>query len=259
MTIDKAAPTRGDRHGMEGFFEYRRTRSRGLRNELIETHRGFAEYLARRFSDRGEPLDDLRQVALVGLLKAVERFEPERGLSFTTFAGPTIVGELKRHFRDRTWSVRVPRRLQELSLRIERSRAELGQQLGRAPTPGEIAANLDVSEEQVLEGMEAASLYRIGSLDIPASDRDEMTAGDRVGSVDDELRHVEDRAVVREMVASLPARERHIVYLRFFEGLTQAEIAERVGVSQMHISRLLTRSLEALGDQITDLRALEGA
>ena len=259
MTIDKAAPTRGGLHGMDGFFEYRRTRSRHLRNELIETHRGFAEYLARRFSDRGEPLDDLRQVALVGLLKAVERFEPERGLNFTTFAGPTIVGELKRHFRDRTWSVRVPRRLQELSLRIERSRAELGQQLGRAPTPGEIAVNLDVSEEQVLEGMEAASLYRIGSLDIPASDRDELTAGDRVGSVDDELGHVEDRAVVREMVASLPARERRIVYLRFFEGLTQAEIAERVGVSQMHISRLLTRSLEALGNQITDLRALEGA
>jgi RNA polymerase sigma-B factor len=259
MTIGKAAPPRGDLRGMDGFFEYRRTRSRHLRNELIDAHRGFAEYLARRFSDRGEPLDDLRQVALVGLLKAVERFEPERGLSFTTFAGPTIVGELKRHFRDRTWSVRVPRRLQELSLRIERSRGELGQALGRAPTPGEIAANLDVSEEQVLEGMEAASLYRIGSLDIPASDRDEGTAGDRVGSVDDELGHVEDRAVVRAMVASLPARERRIVYLRFFEGLTQAEIAERVGVSQMHISRLLTRSLEALGDQITDLRALEGA
>jgi len=259
MTMDNTSAMGRDRAGMDGFFEYRRTRSRRLRNELIETHRGFAEYLARRFSDRGEPLDDLRQVALVGLLKAVERFEPERGLSFTTFAGPTIVGELKRHFRDRTWSVRVPRRLQELSLRIERSRAELGQQLGRAPTPGEIAANLDVSEEQVLEGMEAASLYRIGSLDIPASDRDELTAGDRVGSLDDALGHVEDRAVVREMVASLPAREQRIVYLRFFEGLTQAEIAERVGVSQMHVSRLLNRSLEALGHQITHLRALEGA
>jgi RNA polymerase sigma-B factor len=259
VTIDKAPPTRRDLDGVDGFFEYRRTRSRRVRNELIETHRGFAEYLARRFSDRGEPLDDLRQVALIGLLKAVERFEPERGLSFTTFAGPTIVGELKRHFRDRTWSVRVPRRLQELSLHIERSRGELGQELGRAPTPAELAANLDVSEEQILEGMEAASLYRVGSLDIPASDRDELTVGDRVGSLDDELGHVEDRAVVREMVASLPDRERRIVYLRYFEGLTQAEIAERVGVSQMHVSRLLTRSLEALGHQITDLRALEGA
>ena len=258
MTRGNAAPTREVLADLDGFFEYRRTRSRHLRNDLIETHRGFAEYLSRRFSDRGEPLDDLRQVALVGLLKAVERFEPERGLSFTTFAGPTIVGELKRHFRDRTWSVRVPRRLQELSLRIERSRAELGQQLGRAPTPGEIAANLDVSDEQVLEGMEAASLYRVGSLDLPASDRDDLSTGERVGSLDDELARVEDRAVVREMVASLPARERRIVYLRFFEGLTQAEIADRVGVSQMHVSRLLTRSLEALGHQITQLRELEG-
>jgi RNA polymerase sigma-B factor len=259
VTTRNSAPTREDLNGLDGFFEYRRTRSRRVRNDLIETHRGFAEYLSRRFSDRGEPLDDLRQVALVGLLKAVERFEPERGLSFTTFAGPTIIGELKRHFRDRTWSVRVPRRLQELSLRIERSRAELGQELRRAPTPGEIAANLDVSEEQILEGMEAASLYRIGSLDLPTSDRDDLSTGERVGSVDDELARVEDRAVVREMVASLPARERRIVYLRFFEGLTQAEIADRVGVSQMHVSRLLTRSLEALGHQITQLRELEGA
>jgi RNA polymerase sigma-B factor len=257
--MPETKPTRRGPDGMDRFFEYRRTRSRSLRNELIEAHRGFAEYLARRFSDRGEPSDDLRQVALIGLLKAVERFEPDRGLSFTTFAGPTIIGELKRHFRDRTWSVRVPRRLQELSLRIERSRAELGQELGRAPTPGEIATTLDVTEEQILEGMEASSLYRIGSLDLPASDRDELTIGDRVGALDDELGHVEDRAVVREMVASLPARERRIVYLRFFEGLTQAEIAERVGVSQMHVSRLLTRSLEALGHQITHLQALEGA
>jgi RNA polymerase sigma-B factor len=245
--------------GLEPFFEYRRTRSRGLRNTLIEQHRGFAEYLARRFSNRGEPLDDLRQVALVGLLKAVERFEPERGLSFTTFAGPTILGELKRHFRDRTWSVRVPRRLQELSLRIERCRAQLGQSLGHAPTPGEIAVDLGVSEEQVLEGMEAASLYRIGSLDIPASDRDDSTSGDRIGALDDELAHVEDRAAVREMIAALPLRERRIVYLRFFEGLTQSEIAERVGVSQMHVSRLLNRSLEALGEQLTPGRALEEA
>jgi RNA polymerase sigma-B factor len=258
MTSDVTA-TGHPQEGMERFVAYRRTRARALRNELIEAHRGFAEYLARRFSDRGEPLDDLRQVALVGLLKAVERFEPERGLSFTTFAGPTIIGELKRHFRDRTWSVRVPRRLQELSLRIERCRAELGHRLGRAPTPREIAADLDVSEEQILEGMEAASLYRVGSLDLPASDRDESTTGDRVGSVDDELSHVEDRAVVRDLIAALPDRERRIVYLRFFEGLTQAEIAERVGVSQMHVSRLLTRSLEALGDQFTHRRALEGA
>ena len=242
------------------FREYRRTRSRALRNALIEEHRGFAEYLARRFCDRGEPLDDLRQVALLGLLKAVERFEPERGLAFTTFAGPTIVGELKRHFRDRTWSVRVPRRLQELSLRVERGRVELGQQWGRAPTPAEIGRHVGVTEEQDLEGMEAAGLYRAGSLDAPApvSDRDESGGGERVGADDEELAHVEDRALVRTIIASLPTRERRIVYLRFFEGLTQVEIAERVGVSQMHVSRLLQRSLEALGERITDRHALEG-
>ena len=242
------------------FREYRRTRSRALRNALIEEHRGFAEYLARRYCDRGEPLDDLRQVALVGLLKAVERFEPERGLSFTTFAGPTIVGELKRHFRDRTWSVRVPRRLQELSLRVERGRIELGQQWGRAPTPAEIGRHVGVSEEQVLEGMEAAGLYRAGSLDAPApvSDADESVGGERVGADDEELAHVEDRALVRSVIASLPVRERQIVYLRFFEGLTQVEIAERVGVSQMHVSRLLHRSLETLGERIVDRQALEG-
>jgi RNA polymerase sigma-B factor len=249
--------TRAD--GTARFREYRRNRSRALRNELIEEHRGFAEYLARRFTDRGEPLDDLRQVALVGLLKAVERFEPERGLSFTTFAGPTILGELKRHFRDRTWSVRVPRRLQELSLRVERGRVDLGQQWGRAPTPAEIGRHVGVSEEQVLEGMEASGLYRAGSLDAPApSDRDESTGGERVGADDEELAHVEDRALVRAIIASLPARERHIVYLRFFEGLTQVEIAERVGVSQMHVSRLLSRSLEALAERIDDRQAMEG-
>jgi RNA polymerase sigma-B factor len=241
------------------FREYRRTRSRALRNALIEEHRGFAEYLARRFADRGEPLDDLRQVAVVGLLKAVERFEPERGLSFTTFAGPTIVGELKRHFRDRTWSVRVPRRLQELSLLVERGRVELGQQWGRAPTPAEIGRHVGVTEEQVLEGMEAAGLYRAGSLDAPAPspDRDDATGGERVGEDDEELAHVEDRALVRTIIASLPARERRIVFLRFFEGLTQIEIAERVGVSQMHVSRLLHRSLAALGERIADRQALE--
>jgi len=259
MTADSPSRGRAEPLGLERFAEYRRTRSRALRNELIESHRGFAEYLARRFADRGEPLDDLRQVALVGLLKAVERFEPERGLSFTTFAGPTIIGELKRHFRDRTWSVRVPRRLQELSMGIERSRAELGHRLGRAPTPAEIATALDVSEEQILEGMEAASLYRIGSLDVPASDRGDTTAGDRVGIHDSELSLVEDRAVVRAVMAALPVRERQIVYLRFFEGLTQAEIAERVGVSQMHVSRLLTRSLEALGEQLNRWRTMEEA
>jgi len=240
------------------FREYRRVGSVELRNELIEEHRGLADYFARQYGNRGEPLDDLRQVAMVGLLKAVERFEPERGLSFATFAGPTIIGELKRYFRDRTWSVRVPRRLQEMSLGIARARDELSQRLGRSPTPAEIARHAGVTEEQVLEGMEAATLYRVGSLDVPVTERDETPASDRIGSVDEEFTTVENRALVRDILATLPARERQIVYLRFFEGLTQAEIADRVGVSQMHVSRLLTQSLEALGGQLKVRHVREG-
>lgn len=235
----------------ERFRAYRRSGSRVLRNELIREHEGFADYLARRLAHRGEPIDDLRQVALVGLLKAVERFDPERGFSFTTFAAPTIIGELKRHFRDRTWSVRVPRRLQELSLRIEQCRTELGQELGRAPTPAEIAARAEVTEDEVLEGMEAATLYRVNSLDAPVRGGDDATLeADRVGDDDDELAGAEDRLLVRELITRLPVRERRIVYLRYFEGLTQTEIAERVGISQMHVSRLLARSLEALGAEV---------
>ena len=255
MTTGEQGSTLPGDH-LEAFREYRRSGSRELRNALIEEHRGFAEYLARQFSNRGEPLDDLRQVALVGLLKAVERFEPERGLSFSTFAGPTILGELKRHFRDRTWTVRVPRRLQELSLAITRTRNELSQQFGRVPTPAEIAAAAGVTEEQILEGMEASTLYRLGSLDV-STDPDDVPASDRVGSLDLELNSVENRALVRDALTSLPVRERRIVYLRFFEGLNQAEIADRVGVSQMHVSRLLTRSLDALAEQLDDDEARE--
>lgn len=243
---------------LERFHEFRRTGSRDLRNSLIEEHRGLADYFARQYGSRGEPLDDLRQVALVGLLKAVERFEPERGLSFATFAGPTIIGELKRYFRDRTWSVRVPRRLQELSLGIARARDELSQRLGRSPTPAEIASHAGVTEEQILEGMEAATLYRVGSLDVAVTERDESPVSDRVGELDEDFNTVDNRALVRDILTTLPARERQIVYLRFFEGLTQAEIAERVGVSQMHVSRLLTQSLETLSGQIKDRRVREG-
>ena len=150
---------------LEKFVEYRRTRDRDLRNELVEEHMRLAEFLSRRFAHRGEPLDDLRQVALVGLLKAVERFEPDRGLQFSSFAMPTILGELKRHFRDRGWAVRVPRRVQELHLELDRTIATLSQELGRPPTPSEIADRAGVREEDVLESMEANSLYRLPSLD----------------------------------------------------------------------------------------------
>jgi RNA polymerase sigma-B factor len=241
---DSSASSRGID---ERFEAYRRSRDRRLRDELVEEHAPLAQFLARRFANRGEPIDDLVQVALVGLLKAVERFDPGRGLQFSTFATPTILGELKRHFRDRGWAVRVPRRVQELHLQLGRVIATLGQEHGRSPTPREVAERAGVSEEEVLEAMEAGSLYRLVSLDGPATRDDEaseLVAG--LGEDDPEFEQIERRAELDVMLGVLPDRERRIVELRFFDGLTQSEIAERVGVSQMHVSRLLARSLEML-------------
>jgi RNA polymerase sigma-B factor len=232
----------------ERFGIYRQTRDRRLRDDLVEEHAPLAHFLARRFSNRGEPVDDLVQVALVGLLKAVERFDPDRGLQFSTFATPTILGELKRHFRDRGWAVRVPRRVQELHLQLGRIVAALGQEQGRSPTPGEVADRAGVSEEEVLEAMEAGSLYRLVSLDAPAT-RDEEETNELVACLGDDdpaFEQIEHRSELDELLGVLPARERRIVELRFFEGMTQSEIAEQVGVSQMHVSRLLARSLEML-------------
>jgi RNA polymerase sigma-B factor len=256
--VGDPAVERDDAAIHERFVEYRRTRERALRNALVEEHMRLAEFLARRFSHRGEPLDDLRQVALVGLVKAVERFDPHRGLSFSSFATPTISGELKRHFRDRGWAVRVPRRVQELHLQLDRTMATLSQELGRPPTPAEIAERAGVLEEDVLEGMEAGSLYRLTSLDGRPDDSGSGYGG-KLGEADRELGAIEDRLAVEELLSALPEREQHIVYLRFFEGLTQSEIAERVGISQMHVSRLLAKSLELLREHASDQTAPESA
>jgi RNA polymerase sigma-B factor len=230
------------------FAEFRRTGDRRLRDALVEEHVPLAQYLSRRFAHRGEPHEDLLQVALLGLLKAVERFDPERGLQFSTFATPTIVGELKRHFRDRGWAMRVPRRVQELHVQLSRAVGALSQTNGRSPTPGELATYLGVSEEEVLEAMEAGGMYRLASLDAPAPAAAD-DGGDLLGTIghdDDELERVDHADELGGLLAALPGRERSIVYLRFFRGLTQSEIAERVGISQMHVSRLLARSLDQL-------------
>ncbi len=236
------------------FASYRRTRDRRLRDELVEDHAPLAHFLARRFAHRGEPLDDLDQVALVGLLKAVERFDPGRGLQFSTFATPTILGELKRHFRDRGWTVRVPRRVQELHLQMGRIVAAMSQEQGRSPMPAEVAARAGVSEEDVLEALEAGSLYRLVSLDGPSNhdhEDDNLELAARLGADDTRFEQLEDRAELVEMLRVLPDRERRIVELRFFESMTQSEIAEQVGISQMHVSRLLSRSLEQLRSEAT--------
>jgi RNA polymerase sigma-B factor len=229
------------------FEQYSRTRDRRTRNELIEAHRPLATHLARKYANRGEPLDDLVQVACVGMLKAVERFDPERGLEFSTFATATVEGELKRHFRDKTWSIRVPRRSQELHLRLGPAIAELTQRLGRAPRVPELAHALSIGEEDVLEAMEVGGAYRSASLDVGGDEsRDATTLTERLGGLDTNFDLIEHRVVIERALESLPDRERTILRLRYFEDLTQAEIADRVGVSQMHVSRLLARSLADL-------------
>ncbi len=234
------------------FHEYAQSRDRTLRDQLVTAHMGLAEYLARRFTNRGEPLDDLVQVAALGLLKAVDRFDPERGLEFSTYATPTIVGELKRHFRDKGWAVRVPRRVQELHLRLGSVVGNLSQELGRSPTIPEIAHAAEVSVDEVLEAMEAGRAYRFSSIDAPAGDdedRAQSPAAAQLGEDDTGLEEVEQRMLLSPLIASLPKREQMIIHLRFFRGMTQSEIAARLGISQMHVSRLLARSLTQLRDR----------
>jgi RNA polymerase sigma-B factor len=250
MSLSTRVLDPGERELDERFAEYRRTGDRRLRDELVEAHVPLAQFLARRFSHRGETHEDLVQVALLGLLKAVDRFDPGRGLQFSTFATPTIVGEIKRHFRDRGWAMRVPRRVQELHLHLARVVGALSQELGRSPTVAEIAAQVGGSEEEVLEAMEAGGMYRLASLDGPAATGEE--GGDLVsmiGDADPEFDRIEHQVELTSLLAELPEREQTIVYLRFFRGLTQSEIAATVGISQMHVSRLLARSLELLRER----------
>ncbi|MBA3653815.1 MAG: SigB/SigF/SigG family RNA polymerase sigma factor [Actinobacteria bacterium] len=236
------------RQKLAQFAESRDTR---LRDELVEAHLGLAEYLARRFSNRGEPLDDLVQVASVGLIKAVDRFDPGREVEFSTYATHTIVGELKRHFRDKGWAVRAPRRMQELYLRLGNVIGILSQELGRSPTVPELANEAGVSEEEVLEALEAGQAYRSTSIDAPGSagtggGEEGDTLAAHLGGDDPEMAEAERRAELSPLLAGLPEREQTILFMRFFEGLTQSEIANRLDISQMHVSRLLARSLEQL-------------
>jgi len=236
----------------EKFTEFAASRHPAARAELIEAHLGLAEYLARRFANRGEPLDDLVQVASTGLIKAVDRFEPERGLEFSTYATHTIVGELKRHFRDKGWAVRVPRRMQELHLRLSTLVSSLNQQLGRSPTVAEIATAAGVSEEEVLEALEAGQAYRFTSLDAPMPGEEAGSLATTLGDDDAQMTDVEHRVALSPLIQKLPARQQKILHLRFFEGLTQSEIASRLEISQMHVSRLLARSLAVLREAAED-------
>ena len=231
----------------ENFAEYARTGDIVLRDRLVQAHMGLASYLARRFANRGQPLDDLVQVASLGLLKAVDRFDPGLGIEFSTYATTTIVGELKRHLRDKGWAVRAPRRMQELYLNLGQVIDTLGQELGRSPTISEMANEVGASEEDVLEALEAGQAYRFASLDAPKGDGEgSESLGDRLGQEDSELTRAEGRATLDPLLRQLPLRQRQVVELRFFDGLTQSEIARRLGISQMQVSRLLTRSVAHL-------------
>lgn len=242
--MTKRTLTPEDREAIDAkILEYSRTRDPALLEELVAAHVGLARHLANRFAYRGEPIDELEQVALVGILHALERFDPDWGGQFTTFAVPTVLGELKRHFRDRGWAVRVPRRVQELHLEIGRLIGEMSQELGRSPTPAELATRAGVDEEHVLEALEAGGMYQLSSLDAPGVGSDSTST-----SAPDDFATLERRLALEEMLATLPARERKIIELRYFDGLTQSEIAIQVGISQMHVSRLISRSLANLRD-----------
>lgn len=225
-----------------------------LRDELITIHLPLVQHLARRYRDRGEPVEDLVQVGTVGLIKAIDGFDPGRGLELSTYATPTILGEIKRHFRDRTWAVRVPRRLQELQSQVTRRADELTVTLQRSPTVRELAASLDVSEADVLDALEARQAYVTQSIDASAEDEGasptvgSLGALGALGALDSRFDEIDDREALRPLLAALPEREREILQMRFVQNMSQSQIGEKLGISQMHVSRLLSRTLLQLRD-----------
>ncbi|MEJ2870724.1 SigB/SigF/SigG family RNA polymerase sigma factor [Actinomycetospora sp. OC33-EN08] len=220
-----------------------------LRDELVRGHLPVAQHIARRFSRRGEPEEDLEQVATLGLINAVDRYDPARGTDFLSYAVPTITGEVRRHFRDQAWSMRVPRRLKDLNVTLSSAMSQMSQSLGRAPTAAELAEHLSLPKEEVLEALEASNAYRSGSLDeMLVDDPDSGTVSDLLGEADAALEKVEYQQSLAPLLAALPQRERTIIMLRFFKNMTQSQIAAEVGISQMHVSRLLARTLMQLRD-----------
>ncbi|MFI2211739.1 RNA polymerase sigma factor SigF [Streptomyces sp. NPDC020141] len=226
-----------------------------VRNTLVELNLALVKFAASRFRTRSEPMEDIIQVGTIGLIKAIDRFELSRGVEFPTFAMPTVIGEIKRFFRDTSWSVRVPRRLQELRIELARATDELAQRLDRAPTVPELAAHLDLAEDEVVEGMVASNAYTAGSLDARSESDDshdaEGTLADRIGYEDHGLEGVEYIESLKPLIAGLPPRDRKILSLRFVGGMTQSDIGEELGISQMHVSRLLTRTLIKLRKGLT--------
>ena len=215
-----------------------------LRAALIERHLPLVTFMARKFADRGEPLDDLIQVGTIGLIKAIDRFEISKGFEFSTFATPTIVGEIKRHFRDKTWAVRVPRRLQELGASVTKATTELTQRLDRSPTPKEIAKHLGITVDDVAEALESNAAYSTVSLDVTSETS--TSIGETFGALDEALEGVEYRESLKPLLSQLDDREKRILQMRFFDNLSQSQIATELGISQMHVSRILNKVLTHL-------------
>lgn len=236
----------------ELFRRYKEDGDLDAREKLVMSHMNLVRFLANKFKNRGEPLDDLIQVGYLGLLKAIDRFDPSRGLEFTTFATPTILGEIKRHFRDKGWSVRVPRRLQELSAKVNQATDVLTKELQRSPKVEEIAEYLDASVDDVLEAMESSSAYSSVPLESPGnSDTDDAPSIiDRYATEDNVLNFTDDRLLIEEALKGFSPREREVIELRFVRGMTQVEIAKRLGISQVQVSRLLRRTLKKIQDKI---------
>ena len=236
------------------FRELRAQPQAALRTQLIERHLGFVEMLARKFLDRGEPLEDLVQQGVIGLIHAVDRFDPERGVRFETYAAMLILGELKRHFRDRSWALKVPRYLRDLNVRVRNATERLAARLGRSPTPAEVAAELSTSEERVLEALEIKAAYQWVSLDSGFSAGDEegpLPLTDRVGLLDTTLEDYIHRHNLEEAIAELEPRQQRIIFYRYFDDLSQDEVARLEGISQMHVSRLQRRALRQMYEFLT--------
>jgi RNA polymerase sigma-B factor len=223
------------------------------RERIVARCLPLADHVASHFARRGEGLDDLVQVARLGLMNAINRFDPAKGPSFIGFAVPTMMGEVRRYFRDYSWGMRVPRRLRELHVQISRTTGDLAQKLGRAPTAGELSQVLEVPREEIIECLVAGDAYRLDSLDAPVgtdSSGSPRLVADAVGGIDPQIEHITNREALRVLVAALPERERDVLRMRFFESMTQSQIAERIGVSQMQVSRILASTLRCLRDQL---------
>jgi RNA polymerase sigma-B factor len=253
--VSSTGPQRVDRELLRAYHE------RGdleARDRLIEEYLPLARSLARRYAGRGEQYDDLVQIATVGLIKAVDRFDFERGAELTTYAVATIVGELKRHFRDAVWPVHVPRRLKELNRTISRLLEDLTSSLGRSPTIGELAQAAGIEEEEVIDALETGRAFRLRSLSVPGGDESDPHPLDTIGEDEHGFEVSEDRTVLTAGLRALDDRERRIIHLRFYQGLTQSQIAVELGISQMHVSRLIRGALEKMREEIEGSEAAEG-